>query len=143
MPVRHLGFPHELAGVAVDSEQMGVVGNHENAIATPCYATIESLRGIAYQALRARSLEMPDFPASSGVEGPAFIAAGHIHDALNHNGSRLRARDTFHWKNPLRSQSRDIIFINLLKLAVAVTPNVPVVGSPVRLRGRLAEMIPF
>ena len=86
---------------------------------------------------------MPDFPAGSGIERPAFIAAGHIHDALNHNRRRFRARDAFHRKYPLRRQPRNITFINLLELTVAVPANVPIVGGPVHLGGHLAETIPF
>ena len=36
MPVRHFGFPQQLAVEAVQRDHVGVVGEHEHAIAGPC-----------------------------------------------------------------------------------------------------------
>src|SRR5947209_14179376 len=71
-PVRHFGFPDQIAGEAIERNQVGVIGDHEQTVAQPCDAAIESAGRVADQAFGARPLKMPDLPAGPGVDRPAF-----------------------------------------------------------------------
>ena len=54
MPVGHLGVPDQLAGEAVERDQVGVVGVHEDAVAGHGHAAIGAAGGVARQAGWAR-----------------------------------------------------------------------------------------
>ena len=47
MPVGHLGVPEQLAGEAVERDQVRVVGHHEDAIARDRDAAIASRRRVS------------------------------------------------------------------------------------------------
>src|SRR6202000_1289416 len=68
MPVGHLGLPDECAGETVQRDDVGVIGQHEDAVARPCDSAIKANGSVARKSLCARALEMPDHASAACVE---------------------------------------------------------------------------
>ena len=88
-PVRHLGVPQQRACGTIQRDQMRVIGDHEYAVAGHGHAAVHSSRRSSANAPRAAALIVPDRPAGAGVERPAFVGTGDIHDACHHYRSQL------------------------------------------------------
>ena len=71
---------------------MRVVRDHEHAAARDRHAAVDPGRGIARHAVRARTLIVPELTSAAGVEGVAFVAARHIHDAVHDDRRDLETR---------------------------------------------------
>ena len=76
---------------------------------------------------------MPDLAARSGVESPAFIGAGDVHNAFDHNGRVFDGADIGYGEGPFRRHTRDVGLADLREFAEAIAAGVAVVGGPVRL----------
>ena len=133
VPICHLAFPDEFSGVAVRCKQMRVVRHHKQSIAEPSDTAVHALRCVSHEALRTLPLKMPDFAARPGVQSPALVGAGYVHESLNHNGSCFGAGHVFHRENPLRRQARDVVLADFLNGTVAITTGIAVVRGPVNL----------
>src|ERR1700684_2386601 len=75
MVVDHFGVPDELAGVAMERDEMGVVGDHEDAIAEDGDAAIDAGDGVTGgdEIFCARAGVVPDLAAGAGVEREALV----------------------------------------------------------------------
>ena len=133
-PVGHGRFPQQVAGEAVEREQVRVVGDHEDAIAVHRHAAVDAGGGVAGQALRARPLIVPDAAPGPGVQGVALVGAGHVHDAVDDDRRHLQARRARQREDPRRRQPRDGAAIDLVGRAVAIAARVAVIGRPIGLR---------
>ena len=113
---------------------MGVVGDHENVVGQNGHAAVESLGRVADQALGAGTLEVPDFTADTGIQCPAFVATGDIHDALDDHRRGLGTGGcAFHGEHPLGGEPGRVFLGDLGEGAVAVSTDVAVVRGPVGL----------
>src|SRR5690348_12890320 len=81
MPIGHFGFPEQLAVEAVEGDHVGVVGEHEDAVACPGDPAVEAEGGVASDASGASALIVPNLAAGAGIERPAFVGARDVHDA--------------------------------------------------------------
>ena len=141
MPIRHFGFPQQLAIGAAERDHVGVVGEHEHAIAGHGDAAIESARRIPGDAASPFTLVAPDDAAGAGVERPAFVRGRHVHHAVHDQGRVFDGGDAGHGENPLGRQARDIGLADLRELAVAVAAGIAVVGRPIGLRRHQAVAV--
>ena len=134
VPIRHFGFPQQLAIGAAERDHVGVVGEHEHAIAGDGDAAIESARGVSGDAARSVALIVPDDAAGAGVERPAFVRLRHVHHAVDDQGRVFDGGRAGHREHPAGRQARDVGLIDLRELAVAVAAGIAVVGRPIGLR---------
>ena len=138
VPVGHLGFPEQRARGAVEGDEMGVVGRHEQAIAGHGHAAIDAARRHADQAARARPAVVPDLAAAAGVERVEVVGGGDVHHAVHDHRRHLQLRGVRQAENPVRRQPRRVRRGDLRERAVAVAVRVAVIGGPVGLRRHLA-----
>ena len=141
MPVRHLGVPNQFAGEAVQRDQVGVVGGHEDTVARRGHAAIGAAHGGGRQAGGGLAAVMPDLAAGAGVQRITFVGHGNVHDAAHHDRRHLQARRVRQGEDPLRSQARDVGLGNLRQGGVAVAAGVAVVAGPIGARRDLAKLV--
>ena len=134
VPIRHFGFPQQLAIGAAERDHVGVVGEHEHAIACDCDAAIESARGVAGDALRPFTPVAPDDAAGAGIERPAFVRLRHVHYAIDDQRRVFDGGRAGHRENPAGRQTSDVGLIDLRELAVAIAAGIAVVRRPIGLR---------
>src|SRR5262249_3478273 len=83
MPIRNLRVRQQTAGMAVERDNVRVIGDHKHAVSGDANAAIDAAGRVADQSSRPRALVMPDLAAGSRVQRIAFVRAGHIHDAID------------------------------------------------------------
>src|SRR6185312_5106208 len=104
-------------------------------------ATIESARRIPGDAARPFTPVAPDNAAGAGVERPAFVRGRHVHHTVHDQGRVFNGGDAGHGEHPAGREARDIGFIDLRELAVAIAAVVAVVCRPIGLRSDQAVAI--
>ena len=109
-PVVELGVPQQLAGEAIERDDVRVVGHHEDAIAGDRRAAV---RAAAAHALRARPLVVPDPPPAAGVERVALVRRGHVHDAVDDDRRALQPAGVGNGEHPSRRQPRHVVLVDL------------------------------
>ena len=134
MPIRHFGFPQQLAIGAAQRDHVGVVGEHEHAIAGDCYTAIESTRGVSGDTARPVALVMPDDAAGACIERPAFVRLRRVHHAIDYQRRVFDGGRAGHRENPAGRQPGDVGLIDLREFAVAVAAGIAVVRRPIGLR---------
>ena len=100
VPIRHFGFPQQLAIGPAERDHVGVVGEHEHAIAGHRDTAIESAGGVPGDAASPFTPVAPDNAARAGVERPAFVRARHVHHAVHDQGRVFDGGRTGHGENP-------------------------------------------
>ena len=113
MPVRHLRFPEQGAGVFVQRDDVRVIGDHEEPIAGNGGAAIDAAGGVADEAFRARTLVVPDFPARSRVERIALVGGGDVHHAFGDDRRHLQTVRIAQAVHPLRRERRGVALVDL------------------------------
>ena len=134
VPVGHLGVPSQRAREAVEREDVGVVGDHEDEVACHRDAAVGAPGGIAGQALRARAPVRPDAAAAPGVERVDLVGGRHVHDPVHHERRHRQPRGVRQGIRPAGGQPGHARPVDLVEGAVAVAVEPAVVGRPVRLR---------
>ena len=135
MPVGHLGFPQQSSGETVQSDDVGIVGDHEQAVAGSGCAAIDAAGGVADQILGSGTLVVPDLASGAGVQRVALIGAGHVHDSVDDDGGYLQAGGAEQREDPLGRKAGDVGLVDLIQRAVTVAADLAVVGGPVGLAG--------
>ncbi len=87
---------------------MGIVGDHEDAVAEHGYAAVDAARRIAREAFAAGPLVVPDFAAGSGVERPSGIHVGDVHHAVDHDRRHFQMAGVGDREHPSRRQAGDV-----------------------------------
>ena len=129
----HLRFPQPLAGEAVESQDVRVVGNHEDAIADDRRAAIHADAGLADDAAVSRLLVCPQHAPRRRVDRLQLVPSGDVHDAVDHDRGELRARFG-HRQRPHGRETLHVRCVDLIERAVAVAGMRAVVHHPVALR---------
>src|SRR3984957_814184 len=138
MIVDHFGVPDELAGVAVKGDEMGVVCDHEDAIAEDGDAAIDAGDGVTGgdEIFGAGAGVVPELAAGAGVEGEAFVGAGDVHDAVDDLRRIFEsAAGTGHDPHPARGELGDVGAVDFGERAEAVATDVCVVAGPFAFDG--------
>ena len=73
-------------------QQVGMVGDHVDAIAGYGDAAVNIAACVAYEAFGKRLLEVPEFTSAACVERVALVAGSDIHDAVDDNRRSLQPR---------------------------------------------------
>ena len=131
--VGHFGVPDELAGVAMESDEVGVVGDHEDAIAEDGDAAIDAGDGVTCgdEIFGARAGVVPDLAAGASVEREAFVGAGDVHDAVDDLRSVFElAACAGHGPAPAWGEMGDVGGVDFGERAEAVAADVAVVAGP-------------
>ena len=89
--VRHHHFPQEPAGDAVQGDQVGVIGRHENLVTQEGHAAVRAQGGVGDDSRSARTGILPDEMAATRVEREHLARPGRIHDAVGDEGNRLQS----------------------------------------------------
>src|SRR5271169_4135273 len=115
----------------MQSEQVGVIADHENAVSQDRHAAIDPAGGVAGQLLGAWAAVMPDLASAAGVERVSFVHAGDVHYSVgNHRGDLEGARRASDVEDPLRRELLDVARVDLGERAEAVAAFIAVIGGP-------------
>ena len=129
--VGHLDVPQQLAGVAVQRDQVRVVRDHEHAIAERRNAAIDAGRRIAGQALRPRTAVVPDLTAALRVERERFVRRRDVHHTVDDDRRHLeRARSALNREHPFRREAVDGRGVDLVERTESIAAQVSVVRRP-------------
>ncbi len=134
-PISHFGLPAQRPREAVQGNDVGVVGDHEHAVARHRHPAVHAAAGVGDQALGAATLVVPDPTPVTGIQGVALVGAGDVHDAVHHHRRHLQAGGLRQGEGPAGSQARHVAPVDLLEGRVAIATILAVIGGPVHLRG--------
>ena len=131
----HLRIPQLLAREPIERQEMRVVGHHERFVAADRDAAIGADAAFAENALVPRLAVGPELAPGRRVERVDLVPPGHIHDAVLHDGRRLkRARIARNRKHPCRAEPLHVGRVDQLERTVAIAGEAAVVVRPVRFR---------
>jgi hypothetical protein len=127
---RHYHVPHQAAGQAIQGQQMGVIGNHEDFVVEDRDPAIDADRSIAHQARGRWARILPDLGSAQCVERIGLVIARDVHNAVHHDRRRLEA-EMRHGEDPLESQVLHVRCVDLGQAAVSVAIQLSVVSRPI------------
>ena len=110
---------------------MRVIGVEEYAVSQHRRSAVCALCGITRDGpgRRSRPRIAPDLSAGLRIERAHLIRSGHVHHAVDHEGSHLQA---VVWKRigPLKLETAYVFGVDLVERAVTIRSECPVVGWP-------------
>ncbi len=134
--VGHHDLPQHLSRRAMQRDQAGVVGDHEQAVAGQGHAAIDCGAGVADDPRRPRPAVVPERLPRSRIQGHDLVGGADVHHAVDHERRGAQGADARHGKGPRRLETGDVVGRDLPMGRVPVATGVAVVGGPVVDRGR-------
>jgi hypothetical protein len=123
-------FPEELAGDAMDGEEVSVIGDEEDAVTEDSDTAVGALGGVTLGLAGHGALVVPEGAAGAGIEGEDLVGAGDVHDAVNDDGGDFEDV-VVDGEDPLEDKVLDVGGVDLIEGGVAVAGEGAVIGGPV------------
>src|SRR5258708_5425346 len=80
--IRHFDVPQQAASDAIERDEVGMVGPHEEAVFQYRHSAIDTARRVTGQSSCAGTAVAPDLAAVAGVQSVGLVGGRHIHHAV-------------------------------------------------------------